>query len=322
MPHLILPHASAASDAGAAAIRTLDLPNLSRLLARLTPGPTWGDDEYTLNVPHEAVLADLHGWNAADGRLPFAAHQARADGVSADLVSGPAGWGQVTPCHWLVGADKITLLNPSMLELDETESRALLDAVRPSFEAEGWTVHYGAPLRWYVRHAELAGLSTASLDRVIGRNLELWLRGLDPQARRVRRLQVEAQMLWHGHAVNETREERGALPVNSFWLSGTGAAAQAAPLPTDHTVDARLREPLMSDDWASWCAAWKALDDGPVAELLTALNARQPCSLTLCGERRAQRFDAAPVSGGMAGAWQRWRASSRRVPVADVLGTL
>lgn len=326
MRHLILPHASAASDAGAAAIATLRLPHLSRLLGRLEPAQTWGDDEYTLNAPHETVLAALKGWTSRDGLHPMAAHLAGIDGAqpqspTENPTTASDGWGLITPCHWLVGSDQISLVDPAALELDEEASRALLEAVRPSFEAEGWTVTWGAPLRWYARHPLLAELPTASLDRVVGRNLELWLRGLDPQARRVRRLQVEAQMLWHEHPVNEAREARRALAVNSFWLSGTGAPGPATPLPADTRWDEGLRAPLLSDDWAAWCERWQELDAGPVRELLTAAEQGHSVQLTLCGERLAQRFDT-PVASGLTGVWQRWRAGSRRAAVGEILNRL
>ena len=88
--------------------------------------------------------------------------------------------------------------------------------------SEGYTLAWGAALRWYVAHESLQGLATASLDRVIGRNIDAWL-PRQPEAKRLRRLQNEVQMLLHRHPVNEAREAAGALPVNSFWLSGCGA---------------------------------------------------------------------------------------------------
>ena len=85
------------------------------------------------------------------------------------------GWGLLTPTHWQVGSEQILLLDPAQLHLDEDESRALLQALRALFEPEGWTLHWGAPLRWYVTHASLRELSTASLDRVVGRAIDPWL---------------------------------------------------------------------------------------------------------------------------------------------------
>jgi hypothetical protein len=126
---------------------------------------------------------------------------------------------------------------------------------------------------------------------VIGRNVDRWL-GTDKAVRRVRRLQGEAQMLLHTHPLNEDRAERGLLPVNSFWLSGCGLPqAGEAPEPT---VDERLRQPALAEDWAAWCKAWDSLDEGPLAQALQSLAQHAPISLTLCGERSAVTLSAAP----------------------------
>lgn len=305
-PHLLLPHASAMGEPAAAALKTLRLPNLEALLALLQPqaddAGADAPDEYSRTPPHERALAHLYGWQGEDGRWPFAAQWAAADGLP---VAPGEGWALVTPVHWHVGSDQVALLDPALLALPEDESRALLDAVRPSFEAEGWAAHWGAPTRWYLRHPSLGELSAASLDRVIGRNLDLWLNA-EVTARPVRRLQVEAQMLWHGHPVNEAREARRELPVNSFWLSGCGVA-QPAPAPAGLRVDERLRAPLLAGDWAAWVVAWAALDAGPMAELLARARRGEPLRLTLCGERRAQSWAPAPR-----GLLARWFGPKRR----------
>ena len=48
-----------------------------------------------------------------------------------------AAWGLLTPTHWQVGREQIVLRDPAALELDEAESRALLQAVRELFESRG-----------------------------------------------------------------------------------------------------------------------------------------------------------------------------------------
>ncbi len=314
--HLVLPHASAMSPAAEAALKVLRLPNLEALLARLALTGRDEADEYSRTPPHERALARLLGWQGEDGRWPLAAHWAAADGlpVHAPDTSPTDAWALVTPVHWHVGSDQIALLDPAALNLGEAESRALFDAVRPSFEAEGWAAHWGTPLRWYVRHASLAGLETASLDRAIGRNLDLWISN-DLAARPMRRLQVEAQMLWHEHPVNEAREERRELPVNSFWLSGSGAP-QPGVLPGDTHIDERLRAPLLAGDWAVWVAAWAELDAGPIAQLLAATERGCAVQLTLCGERHAHTWQTQPR-----GLLARWFGPKRR-DALPVLGEL
>ncbi|HZT56108.1 MAG TPA: hypothetical protein VFA35_07780 [Burkholderiaceae bacterium] len=295
--HLLIPFASALSDAASHVLRDLALPNLSALLARLTLAQRDDADAYTLSPPHERALAAAAGWQGADGCLPFAAQAAAHDGLEA----GDLAWGLVTPSHWHVGRDHVTLADPAALQLSEAESRAAFDAVRELFESEGFRLEWGAPMRWYAAHESLVELPCASLDRVIGRNVELWMRGSEARSRPaklVRRLQSELQLLLYPHALNDEREQRGALTLNSFWLSGCGRAQREEGTPP--RVDASLRAPLLAEDWAGWAEAWRAVDAGPIAELLAAARAGDAVALTLCGDRGAHRFESVAQS-----MWQR-----------------
>jgi hypothetical protein len=314
--HLVVPFAAGLSEPAAQALQTLRLAHLERLLPRLRPGLEAGTDEYALNLPHEHLLARARGCAADDGRLPLAALAARADGLA---VPAGSGWGLLQPSHWQVGREQIVLRDPAELRLDADESRALFAAASPLFASEGWALHWAAPARWFASHPSLATLATASLDRVIGRNLDLWLP--DRLAgRQVRRLQSEVQMLWHAHPVNEAREARGALPVNSFWLWGTGAApAEASPerADADGVVDDRLRAPWLAEDWAAWAEAWQTLDREALAGLERRAAAGERVALTLAGERRATRFDAVADPG-----WKRLLRGLRRASAHGLLATL
>jgi hypothetical protein len=103
-------------------------------------------------------------------------------------------------------------------------------------------------------------------------------------------------MLLYVHPLNDAREERGALSVNSFWLGGTGPAQAAdKALPADVVVDDRLRAPLLGDDWSAWAEAWHALDAGPLRTLAESADAGQGgARLTLAGERHARSWQPAP----------------------------
>ena len=308
---LLIPFASTLSEASMHTLRDLSLPHLAKLLAAMTPAQTLGSDEYSLTPPHERAEADARGWQADDGCLPWAALHAQSDGIATQDLA----WGELTPAHWHVGRDHVTLADPQSLKLAADESCRFLEAVRQLFESEGFTLACGAATRWYAAHETLAALPCASLDRVIGRNVDLWL-PTHPQARLVRRLQNEIQMLLYDHPLNDTREARGELPVNSFWLSGCGKAQPAAP-DAALTVDARLRAPALAEDWAAWADGWRALDAGPIAAMLADAQRGEPVSLTLCGERHAQRFE----TGGQS-AWQRLTRHWRGAPVHAVLESL
>lgn len=308
--HLLLPHAAAASEAGVQALHGLRLPTLQRLLPHLMPGAQTPPDSALLNLPHEHVLAACRGWDAVDGGLPLAAWAAQADGL-APAADAALGWGLLTPTHWQVGAEQIVLLDPALLQLGEDESRALYDALRPLFESEGWALHWGAPLRWYAAHASLAGLRSASLERVVGRAIDPWMPDR-ASGRTLRRLQSEAQMLLYTHPVNAAREARGALAVNSFWLSGSGRTQSLAAGAAEPLLDERLRAAWLaghaSGDWSAWCEAWRALDAERLPQLLQRAERGEAVSLTLCGEHIARRHDSLPQGGSFQRWLRRWRS--------------
>lgn len=292
--HWIVPFAAPLSEAGRHALHTLKLPQLEALLARSVQAERDEGDALSLSTPHERALARALGLAGADGELPWGAWLAGQD----DIDTGDLAWGLLTPVHWEVGADHVRLTDPAALALDEASSRAFFEALRPLFESEGLLLVYGAPERWYVAHESLKHLATASPDRVIGRHLDAWLPAA-PEARLLRRLQNEAQMLLYTHPLNAEREAAGELPLNSFWLSGCGVRQSTKP-PPGLRVDERLRHAALAEDWASWTEAWRALD----AELGQALRTGNPLSLVLCGERNGVRFDTRTPS-----LWQRVRAT-------------
>ena len=283
--HLMIPFAAPLSDAGREAARGLSLPRLGALLAMLQLQSRDDGDEWSLSPPHERALAAAFGWVGADGLLPWAARTATADGVAVDGLD----WGLLTPAHWHLGTDQVSLLDPAGLLLDDAASRVFFAAVQDLFATDGYTLFYGAPTRWYAAHETFATLPCASLDRVIGRNVDRWL-GKDPAARRIRRLQSEVQMRLYTHPLNDQRIAQGLLAVNSFWLSGCGATQAVAP--HDMRVDERLRAPSLADDWSAWCKAWETLDAGPVAEMCAIAKSGQPARLTLCGERASATYSS------------------------------
>jgi hypothetical protein len=309
--HLLIPFAATLSEGCVHTLRDLQWPNLSRLLARLAPVARDSGDEASLSPPHERALASALGWHGADGCLPWAARLAAQDGIATD----DAAWGLLTPAHWLLASDHVSLVDPAELLLDEAGSRALLHAVRGQFESEGWRIAWGAPLRWYAAHNSLRDLPCASLDRVIGRNVDAWMPA-DPRMSLVRRLQSEVQMLLYHAQANDERAACGALAVNSFWLSGCGERQCEAAQPELH-VDDTLRESALAEDWAAWADTWRALDAGPVGVLLQRAERGDSVALTLCGERHAQRLEAAPQA-----LWARLTRGLRARPVAPLLEAL
>ncbi len=285
--HLMIPHASAVGEAAAHTLAELNLPHLAQLLPLLAPlGATLGSDEYSFNTPLELALAELRGCQAADGCLPTAAWSLPP------IYSDSQAWALLSPIHLSVGSDQITALPPQALALTEAGSRAFFDSLAELWPAaEGWTSHWLSSNQWLIAHPSFAGLRSASLERVVHRNVDIWM----PQARRLRTLQNEAQMLLHHHPLNEAREAAGAVALNSVWISGCGIDSNSSTsLPADLQIDSSLQEPLLAGDWQAWSDAWVRLDAGPIAALLAqARGGDTALRLTLCGERHARTWVAA-----------------------------
>ncbi len=182
--------------------------------------------------------------------------------------------------------------DPDALQLQEDESRAFMAAMLPYFEEDGIALRYQAlPGAWLATGEVFRDLPTASLDRVVGRNINTWLpNAATPTGATLRRLQNEMQMLLYTHPLNDAREQRGASVVNSFWLTGAGVLdTPVLPNPA-LTIEPRLCAPALQQDADAWLAAWQAVDADTCAALLQRLQRGESVQLTLCGDHAAQTF--------------------------------
>lgn len=284
--HLIIPYAASRSPMGQEALAQLDLPHLQRWLQTLTRVSTQTDDpdHPPLDMPHERALGQALQLPNTDGAWPWAA-------LSNETISN-APQAFFSPCHWQIGMDQVVMRNPAELQLSEAESQALLAAMQPFFAEDGLTVRYMTPTQWHVQGELLRGLRSASMDRVIGMNLNPWLPKNDA-AQAVRRLQSEMQMLLYNHPVNDARSAQRQLTVNSFWVHGAGVLAASPRLPSPHVALA-LREPALREDAAGWLAAWHELDATVCAEWLSRAPTRTVW-LTLCSEHAAHTYTNQPL---------------------------
>ena len=293
LPHLVIPFAACAAPAWVSAMKTLpagSVQNLSKLLQGMRLVHIDTGDARSLTPPHERVLAKARGLPATpDGLLPWAALDADAAG----LPPGKA-WAFITPCHWAMGREHATLTDPAGLALTADEAHTLQAAMQPYFDTEGITLHTTTPGRWLAEGEVFRTLPTASLDRVLGRNVDAWLPDKSTAAS-LRRLQNEMQMLLYTHPLNDTRSANRQRTVNSFWISGTGALPATVATQEAPTTPRTLAQAVFTDDWAAYAAAWAALDAGEVAQLLARQKAGEVVRLTLCGDSHAQTFASAPT---------------------------
>jgi hypothetical protein len=246
---LLIPFASSLDATCQTAIKKLALPNLTRFFQQAEVVHMDSGDEFDFTPPHERVL-----------------------GLTQQVI--------VTPCHWSVGIDNIRMENPDDLQLTDAESKKIFAAVKPYFSEDGIALTYQSALVWHASTPLFDGLPLASIDRAIGRNVDVW-QPPPEQSKSIRRLQNEMQMLLYTHPINEVREARGLPTVNSFWLS----RQVCTPADSHYCVDSALRESVLQSDWHRWMKSWQAID--------TLLA--QATQITLCGERHSIRL-AKPLS--------------------------
>ncbi len=310
--HLLIPFAHCSSEGCAASLNALTLPHLQKLLSRLVALPLDSGDALGMSAPHERALARAIGLPLGDGLIPWAALTARQAG----LASGA--WAFITPCHWEIGSKHVVMSSLALPDFSAQDSQTLLAAMQPYFEEDGIKLHYFEPTRWIAQSELFGALATASPDRVAGRQVASWL-PTDEKATALRRLHSEMQMLLYNHPLNDDRVARRLPPVNSFWLSGTGALPPAwtESAKAEPKVISSLREPALQEDWPAWVRAWEALDATECAALLSALDQGGSVRLTLCGERHAQTFG--PQQSGVL---TRFKGLLRRQPLSKVLERL
>jgi hypothetical protein len=288
--HLIIAYAGAHTFSMTEALAGLPLPNLLALLGLLQRQQVLQDGSPTpLHLPHERLQAQALGWPHDALALPWAAWQQAQKGQASGA---PQAW--MTPCHWQIGMDQVVMTDPSHLHLSDEESQQLLQTMQPFLQEDGLQVTWHSALRWHLQGQMLAGVPTASLDRVIGQNVQHWMPE-HPALRPLQRLQSEMQMLLYNHPVNDARDARRQYTVNAFWLHGAGTlpvgeAALAPPV----TVSQALRTSALHGDVQAWRQAWQTLDATALADLLRHLKSTGKVTLSLCSEHVAHTYTARP----------------------------
>jgi hypothetical protein len=317
--HLLIPYAASHAPNCHAALATLKLPKLQKLLAQLTAQPMDMGDEHSWSPPHERVLAKARGLPHQDGLIPWAAAEAQRHADLAAMATGSGAWAFVTLCHWQASTFEVSMRQIPMQGLTSDESDALLSAMAPFFEQDGIALHPLEPGRWLARGEVFADLRTASPDRVQGRSLEPWMPST-ADAGSLIRLVSEMQMLLYTHPVNDAREARGALPANALWFSGAGMLPKEIsthPSPQGVQVIDALKDAALNEDWTAWAGAWQRLDATVMADVLAAQARGEPVQLTLCGERHAQTWEVQPL-----GLMQKIKAKFASQPLSNILSSL
>lgn len=125
------------------------------------------------------------------------------------------------PVHLAVDRDRLVMADGMAFNVTEVESEALMQTLNGLFSDDG--LHFVAldPRHWIIERDRAIDVAAVPIHEARGKAVDSLLpSGADQQNWRA--TQSEIQMLLHDHPVNEARENRGELPINSVWFWGGG----------------------------------------------------------------------------------------------------
>jgi len=168
---------------------------------------------------------------------PIAAIHQLAEGAS----QSDAYWMQVHPVHLVLQRDYFSLYPFELTLVTQEECANLVALLNQHFRPDEFefsfdkhvmatqTIEHG--FGFYLRLQQPPEIITTSPELVVGKDIRPYM----PQGKGATKwhgILNEMQMLLHDHPINQLRERKGLVPINSIWLSGGGVvqlASKAAP---------------------------------------------------------------------------------------------
>jgi hypothetical protein len=130
-------------------------------------------------------------------------------------------WMRADPVHLRPERDGLVLMDSLTLGLSRHDALAIAAEVNKVLSHHGMMLEVPSEDRWYIHLDEVPDLTTTELPMVAGRDIRRLLpQGID--ARKFHTLLNEIQMQLYACDLNQLRERRGELPVNSIWFWGLG----------------------------------------------------------------------------------------------------
>jgi hypothetical protein len=128
-------------------------------------------------------------------------------------------WLLATPVHLTLQRDFFSMTEA--LALSNADSLSLIAHLNAHFADNGYVFSLTPSLQWLLTVPNKRELLTTPISQVIGRDTRPHMpNGADTAW--AAQLTNEIQMLLFEHPINQAREARGELAMNSIWLSGTG----------------------------------------------------------------------------------------------------
>lgn len=130
-------------------------------------------------------------------------------------------WLRADPVHLRLQRTQMLLADCSALGLSKQDADGIVAVLNRHFAQDGLRFIAPHPGRWYLGLDRAPQLATHTLSEVIGADINVNL-PTGGDALHWHKIANEIQMLLHNHPLNDAREARGEMTVNSVWLWGGG----------------------------------------------------------------------------------------------------
>ena len=190
----------------------LSLPSLERLLSKGTLR-RYSAQEMEAWLCTSFNIAKQHNW-------PIAPIMLHVD--DSNLITGNDYWMRADPVHLRIEQNHIMLADSQAFSISQEEAQHITQSLNQNLGRHyDFSVLPLRPDRWYIRLPHSPQMQTPSLDQVTCRNINNFL-PVGNESIMWHKIFNEAQMLLHEHPINQQRESRGELPINSVWFWGGG----------------------------------------------------------------------------------------------------
>lgn len=132
-------------------------------------------------------------------------------------------WLRADPVHLRIEREQIVLADSRIFRISADEADQLTGLLNRHFAGNEQEIIFVPlrPDRWYLRITRMSPAKTHLLSEVANKGINEFLPfGVNSMI--WRGLFNEIQMLLHEHPLNQSREERGELAINSIWFWGGG----------------------------------------------------------------------------------------------------
>ena len=131
-------------------------------------------------------------------------------------------WMRADPVHLRIEQNHIMLADSQAFQISKEEAEQIAQDLNHNLSHQyGFSLLPLRPDRWYIRTSRAPEIQTYTLGQVTCMNINNFL-PTGSESVIWHKIFNEIQMLLHDHPVNQARESRGELTINSVWFWGGG----------------------------------------------------------------------------------------------------